>query len=52
VSCLYCEADLALRRRKKAKRPINERVPLQQATTVNEVWSIDFVSDSLSSCDV
>ena len=38
-----------MRRRKKAKRPINVRVPLQLATTVNEVWSMDFVSDSLSS---
>ena len=46
---LYCEVNLAVRRRKKAKRPINVRVPLQLATTVNEVWSMDFVSDSLSS---
>ena len=37
-----------MRKRKKAKRPANERVPLQLATTVNEVWSMDFVSDSLS----
>lgn len=40
--------SLAVRRRKKSKRPINERVPLQLARTVNEVWSMDFVSDSLS----
>ena len=26
---------------------MNERVPLQIAQTVNEVWSMDFVSDSL-----
>ena len=45
---LYSEANLAVRRRKKAKRPINERVPLQLACAVNEVWSMDFVSDSLS----
>ncbi|MDP1684478.1 MAG: IS3 family transposase [Hydrogenophaga sp.] len=45
---LYRQANLALRRRKKSKRPINERVPLQLARTVNEVWSMDFVSDSLS----
>ena len=45
---LYRQADLAVRRRKKAKRLINERVPLQLARTVNEVWSMDFVSDSLS----
>ena len=45
---LYRDANLAVRRRKKAKRPLNERVPLQLALTVNEVWSMDFVSDSLS----
>jgi putative transposase len=45
---LYRQANLAVRQRKKSKRPINERVPLQLARTVNEVWSMDFVSDSLS----
>ena len=45
---LYSAANLAVRKRKKAKRPANERVPLQLASTVNEVWSMDFVSDSLS----
>ena len=44
---LYSQANLAVRRRKKAKRPPAERVPLQIAKTVNEVWSMDFVSDSL-----
>ena len=45
---LYREANLAVRKRKKIKRPLNERVPLQLAKAVNEVWSMDFVSDSLS----
>ena len=45
---LYRQANLAVRKRKKGKRPINERVPLQLARTVNEVWSMDFVSDSLA----
>jgi len=45
---LYSAANLAVRKRKKVKRPASERVPLQLATTVNEVWSMDFVSDSLS----
>jgi len=27
---------------------LNERVPLQLAQTVNDLWSMDFVSDSLS----
>jgi putative transposase len=46
---LYSAANLTVRKRKKAKRPASERVPLQPATTVNEVWSMDFVSDSLAS---
>lgn len=45
---LYSEANLAVRKRKKAKRPESERVPLQRATQVNEVWSMDFVSDNLA----
>jgi len=45
---LYKNANLAVRRRKKVKRPPNERVPLQLARKVNDVWSMDFVSDSLS----
>ena len=45
---LYKNANLAVRRRKKVKRPTNERVPLQIARKVNDVWSMDFVSDSLS----
>ncbi len=45
---LYKDANLAVRRRKKAKRPPAERVPLQLAQGLNEVWSMDFVSDSLA----
>jgi len=45
---LYSAAKLAVRKRKKAKRPASERVPLQIAQMVNEVWSMDFVSDSLA----
>jgi putative transposase len=45
---LYSAANLAVRKRKKVKRPASERVPLQLACAVNEVWSMDFVSDSLS----
>lgn len=46
---LYSNANLAVRKRKKAKRPMSERVPLQIAQQVHEVWSRDFVSDSLAS---
>jgi len=45
---LYSQANLAVRRRKKARRPASERVPLQLAQGVNQVWSMDFVSDSLA----
>ena len=45
---LYSEANLAVRRRKKTRRLASERVPLQIAQNVNEVWSMDFVSDSLA----
>ena len=46
---LYQQANLSVRKRRKAKRPVSERVPLQIAHAVNEVWSMDFVSDSLAS---
>ena len=44
---LYSNADLAVKRRRKAKRPSNDRQPLRVAQRLNEVWSMDFVSDSL-----
>jgi putative transposase len=40
---LYAEAGLAVRKRRKVKRPSNERQPLLPATTINEVWSMDFL---------
>jgi putative transposase len=45
---LYSQADLAVRKRKKAKRALGERMPLQPAQHLDAVWSMDFVSDSLS----
>jgi transposase InsO family protein len=45
---LHREADLAVRRRKKAKWPPAERQPLSIATARNAVWSMDFVSDALA----
>jgi len=45
---LYSAADLAVRKRKKANRPFSKGVPLQLASTANEVWSMDFVGDNLS----
>ena len=45
---LYSEANLAMRRRKKVKRPASDRVPLQLAQGVNEVWSMNNARDSLA----
>jgi putative transposase len=45
---LYNEAALAVRKRKKAKRPLGQRQPLLAACAPNEAWSIDFVSDALA----
>ena len=45
---LYAQAGLAVRKRRKVKRPSNERQPLLPASAINEVWSMDFVSDSLT----
>nr|WP_245968877.1 IS3 family transposase [Tibeticola sediminis] len=46
---LYRQANLAVKKRRKVKRSAQERVPLQLARDINEVLSMDFVSDSLSS---
>ena len=37
---LYSAANLAVRKRKKAKRPVMERTPLNIAQRINEVWSM------------
>ncbi len=45
---LYSQAQLAVRKRKKIRRAASERVPLTVPSRVNEVWIMDFVSDSLA----
>ena len=45
---LYREQGLAVRKRNKGKKYRGERTPLVAATRVNQTWSLDFVSDSLS----
>jgi putative transposase len=45
---LYTEQKLSVKRRKKVKRPITERAELLVPDMPNEVWSIDFVMDSLA----
>jgi putative transposase len=45
---LYRAEDLAVRKRRGKKRLKLERVPLHVCNAINEVWSLDFVSDSLA----
>ena len=46
---LYRLADLSVRKRRGKQRLKLERVPLHKCRAINEVWSMDFVSDSLAS---
>lgn len=45
---LYRLADLAVRKRRAKKRLKLERIALHRCRAPNEVWSLDFVSDSLA----
>ena len=45
---LYRAEDLAVRKRRGKKRLKLERMPLHVCSAINEVWSLDFVSDSLA----
>lgn len=45
---LYHAANLAVRKRRKAKCPAVLRQPLAAALAPNAVWSMDFVSDTLA----
>lgn len=45
---LYRLAELSVRKRRGKQRLKLERVPLHACQALNEVWSMDFVSDSLS----
>ena len=45
---LYCEADLTVRRRKRRRGSAVARQPLELPQYANQVWSMDFVMDSLA----
>lgn len=45
---VYREAGLAVRRRKGRKRALGTRLPLPRPDSVNQIWSLDFVSDALA----
>ena len=45
---IYHEENLMVTRRKGRKRAIGTRNPLPKAENINQVWSLDFLSDALS----
>jgi len=45
---IYREEGLSIRKRTRRKRVTLPRVPMLAASRVNEVWSIDFLSDALA----
>ncbi len=46
---VYCEMDLNLRKKPKKRLPIREAKPLVVPAMANISWSLDFMSDSLTS---
>lgn len=48
VDRLYGEAGLQVRRRRRKKVPVADRCPLGRPLVANQVWSMDFVFDALS----
>lgn len=45
---MYKENEFQLKYRRKQRIEVSERKPMPNAERANEVWSIDFMSDSLS----
>ncbi len=45
---LYKEEGLAVKKRMGPKRAVGTRAPLAKASGINQIWSLDFVSDALS----
>jgi putative transposase len=50
VERIYQQAGLQITRRPKKKLPARIRVPLEVPARPNQVWSMDFVSDTLVDC--
>ena len=45
---LYREERLMVRRRRRRKRALGTRAPMALPIRINQRWSLDFVSDTLS----
>jgi putative transposase len=48
VRRVYKLLKLNIRRKRKRRLPQREKVPLQQPQTINQKWSMDFMSDALT----
>mgnify|MGYP000473416809 CR=1 FL=1 len=44
---IYREENLTVKRRKGRKKALGTRAPLPKAGSINQVWSLDFMSDAL-----
>jgi putative transposase len=49
VERVYAEQKLQIKRRRRKKVPMADRQPLERPTSVNDVWSMDFVFDRVAS---
>lgn len=47
-TAVYRSANLAGKMRRKVHQPSSERLPLAADTRIQEVWNMDFISDSLA----
>ena len=47
IERIYQEQGLQVRKRKRKKHTREERVPLEEPTSVNQVWAMDFMSDAV-----
>ena len=45
---IYREENLMVKRRKGRKKAVSTRAPLPRPDGINQVWSLDFISDALS----
>jgi transposase InsO family protein len=52
VERLYTLQQLQVRRRRRKKIAVSERQPLIRPGAANEVWSVDFVFDRGTNCQI